>query len=285
MSVATPADVPAYADAMSRSSARIGRWNPVNPNDLVHHLAAQSPKHRTFLVRAEPDVRHTGDAAGLVGCVNVTNVVQGRFMSATMGYNAFDPYAGTGMFGEGLRLVVDVALRAAPSGMGLHRVEANVRVGNAASAGLLRSLGFRRERTVRRMLWLTDGLSGPSAWRDHDSYAVTREEWPAPGYAAHDQPGGVIVLGGGTNVPVAVAVARDLGAVALFDLPYEPALAVAARSGAPVIWHAGGESEKAMRALAHLGITASRGDDAMAGASTDPRDVARTALALRPLLQ
>ena len=291
VSVARRADIEPYRRAMTRSAARIGSWNPVNPGDLVHHLAAQSEKHRTFLIRAHDDVRAPHDTAGLVGCVNVSNVVQGRFMSATMGYNAFDPYVGQGLFREGLVLVVDIALRPTPSGMGLHRVEANVRTANATSAGVLRSLGFRRERTVRRMLWLADGPSGANAWRDHDSYAITREEWPARAYAEHDSPAGVIVLDDAISELIAVALARELTAVALFGLPYAAALDVAAYAGAPIVWCAGSSAERALVDLTARGVRAARPDDVTAAqlrklndSPHDARAFVQQALNLRPRL-
>ena len=99
-----------------------------------------------------------------------------------MGYDAYDPYAGRGLFAEGLRLVVGLVLAAEPGGMGLHRLEANVQPGNTVSAGLLRSLGFQREGSLPRMLWLPDA-SGRERWRDHDSYVMTAEDWPAAPYA------------------------------------------------------------------------------------------------------
>ncbi|TWE13142.1 ribosomal-protein-alanine N-acetyltransferase [Rudaeicoccus suwonensis] len=173
------ADIPAYRLAVTASRARIGEWNPVNPDDLQWHLSRQSLDHRTFLVHAkDPAGSH-----GIVGKVNVTNVVRGRFQNGVIGYDAYDPYAGRGLFAEGLRLIVGLCFAEAPHGMGLHRIEANVRPGNAASSGMLRSLGFRREGHVRDMLWL-QGRDGV-AWRDHDAHAVTREEWPAAAYAAH----------------------------------------------------------------------------------------------------
>lgn len=289
VSVATPQDVEPYRVAMRRSAARIGRWNPVNPGDLVHHLAAQSDKHRTFLIRALDDVRAPDDDAGLVGCVNVTNVVHGRFMSATMGYNAFDPYVGAGLFREGLSLVVDIALRPAPAGMGLHRVEADVRTGNAVSAGVLRSLGFRRERSIRRMLWLADGVSGPSAWRDHDSYAVTREEWPAQPYAEHDQPTGVLVFDASVPEPDAVALARELGACAVFGVTYEAGLQLATFSGVPVVWCAGDDASRAVGELDSRGVaarlvTSDDVDRIIPGRVRDAAAISRLALALRSSL-
>lgn len=174
-----PDDVLPYQAAVRMSAERIGVWNPVNPDDIRWHLERQSEDHRTFLIHAaDPEGSH-----GIVGKVNVTNVVRGRFQSGVLGYDAYDPYVGRGLFADGLRQVANLAFAPSPQGMGLHRLEANVRPGNSASAGLLRSLGFRREGFVRDMLWLP-GRDG-AAWRDHVVHAVTREEWPTSAYAPH----------------------------------------------------------------------------------------------------
>lgn len=192
----TEADLPAYRLAVRGSADRLARWNAVDPDDLARHLRAQSDQHRTFLVIAlDPAAGH-----GVVGKINVTNVVRGRFSSATLGYDAYDPYVGRGLFAEGLRLVVTLALRpAADGGMGLHRVEANVQPGNVRSAAVLRSLGFRHEGETPRMLYLAargPGADGTQAWRDHERYAVTREEWPAQPFAPHRRSRRVLVVGG-----------------------------------------------------------------------------------------
>jgi [ribosomal protein S5]-alanine N-acetyltransferase len=172
-------DVESYQRAVTASADRLRRWNPVSPDDLARHIAAQSADYRTFMILAnEPE----GDQP-LVGRANLTNAVRGRLRSVAMGYDAYDPYAGRRLFGEGLRLVLDLAFGGvAEGGMGLHRVEANVQPGNVASAGLLRSLGFRHEGFSPRYLYLADS-AGVEEWRDHDRYAVTKEEWPATPYA------------------------------------------------------------------------------------------------------
>ncbi|WP_158607511.1 GNAT family N-acetyltransferase [Flexivirga caeni] len=185
-----PDDVPAYRAAVQQSAARISVWNPVNPDDIGWHLDRQSEEHRTFLIHAtDPEGSH-----GIVGKVNVTNVVRGRFQSGVLGYDSYDPYVGRGLFAEGMRQIINLAFRPQPEGMGLHRLEANVRPGNSPSAGLLRSLGFRREGLVRDMLWLP-GADRP-AWRDHVMHAMTREEWPASAYSPHRGPRMVLLVNG-----------------------------------------------------------------------------------------
>ena len=174
VSSATEADVEAYVRATLQSSPRLREWNPVDPYGLPSLLRAASGYHRTFLIHAN---EREGDH-DLVGKVNVTNVVRGRALSATLGYDAFDPYAGRGLFGEGLRLVVDLAFNPEPQGLGLHRLEANVQPANVRSAVVLRSLGFRREGFSPSYL-LMPTTQGADEWRDHDRYAVTRAEWPA----------------------------------------------------------------------------------------------------------
>ncbi|HET7303648.1 MAG TPA: GNAT family protein [Segeticoccus sp.] len=205
----TEGDLPAYRVAVGQSRERLAVWNPVNPDDLAHHLRAQTRDHRTFLVLArEPQGAH-----GIVGKVNVVNVVRGRASAAALGYDAYDPYAGRGLFAEGLRLVVGLALSREPGGMGLHRVEALVQPGNATSAGLLRALGFRHEGFSPRYLWLSDA-EGREAWRDHDRYAMTVEDWPGAAYA-EQAPRRLLGVVTGTpgveRTAFARALAADLG--------------------------------------------------------------------------
>ena len=174
-----PEDVAPYRLAVEQSRVRLTQWNPVDPEDLERHLSVQSRDHRTFLVHA---LRPEGDH-DIVGKINVVDVVRARFESAAMGYDAYDPYAGRGLFAEGLRLVLNLAFaQEAAGGMGLHRVAAAVQPANLRSAGLLRSLGFQREGFSPRMFWLP-GADGNHGWRDHVSYVVLRDEWPAQPYA------------------------------------------------------------------------------------------------------
>lgn len=170
-------DVAAYSEAVTLSARRLSAFATPDPNNLPTLIAAQSAAYRTFMMWAiDPEGGH-----GLVGRANVANVVGGSFRSATIGYDAYDPYAGRGLFAEGLSLALDLVFADPPLGMGLHRVEANIQPANTRSAGLVRSLGFVHEGFSREFLDLP-GADGRRAWRDHDRYAMISTDWPAVPY-------------------------------------------------------------------------------------------------------
>lgn len=209
-------DAAPYRLAVEASRERLRVWNPVNPADLDWHLSRQGSDHRTFLIHVlEPSAWAVAGVAsrhGIVGKVNVTNVVRGRAQSAAFGYDAYDPYAGRGLFAEGLRLIVDLAFARMPVGMGLHRVEASVQPGNTRSVHVLRSIGFRRRGAWPEYLMLPDA-TGAERWRDHVTYGVTAQEWPAEPFSLADPrpPAIAVVLGGGDAAAAAARrVAEEL---------------------------------------------------------------------------
>ncbi|WP_042384887.1 GNAT family N-acetyltransferase [Streptacidiphilus melanogenes] len=162
-------DAAAYYEAVTRSAEHIGRWNPVEPDALPDMVRRQGDALRTFLVFDTED-------GGLVGTCNVSNIVRGRFQNASLGYNSYLPYNGTGRMTEGMRLVVGACFRPQTAGgLGLHRLEINVQPENGPSAAMAKRLGFRLEGFSPRMLFLQN------AWRDHERYALTMEEWPGAG--------------------------------------------------------------------------------------------------------
>jgi len=107
------------------------------------------------------------DDGSLVGVINFTEIVMGAFRSSYVGYYAFSPHAGKGLMAAGLNL----ALRRAFGALDLHRVEANVQPTNAPSLALVRAVGFRLEGYSPRFLHIN------GAWRDHDRWAMTAEDF------------------------------------------------------------------------------------------------------------
>ncbi len=106
------------------------------------------------------------DGGELAGVLVLSQIFRRNFCNAYLGYYGSAAHAGRGLMSEGLALVLDEAF----GPLGLHRVEANVQPGNAASLALIRRAGFRREGFSPRYLKI-DG-----EWRDHERWAILAED-------------------------------------------------------------------------------------------------------------
>lgn len=102
----------------------------------------------------------------LSGQMHLFGITRGSLQSGTAGYWVSRRVAGRGVTPFALAMLVDYAF----NGVGLHRVEVNVRPENAASLRVVEKLGMREE-GVRRQYLHVDG-----AWRDHRSFALTTED-------------------------------------------------------------------------------------------------------------
>jgi [ribosomal protein S5]-alanine N-acetyltransferase len=125
-----------------------------------------------YLSRCDGDrsigfVARERESGGIVGVVNLSEIVRGFFQSAYMGYYGMAGMNGRGLMSETVSLVVTHAFRE----LGLHRVEANIQPGNEPSRALVKRLGFRQEGYSPRYLKI-DG-----EWRDHERWAVLSDEW------------------------------------------------------------------------------------------------------------
>jgi ribosomal-protein-alanine N-acetyltransferase len=115
---------------------------------------------RGFLV-----CRRSDDA--LVGVYNVNQIARGFFESAYLGYYGFAATVGEGLMAEGLELVLRHCFRR----LKLHRLEANIQPGNERSKRLVERAGFSYEGYSPRYLKIG------GRWRDHERWAITREDW------------------------------------------------------------------------------------------------------------
>ncbi|MEV4168432.1 GNAT family protein [Nonomuraea sp. NPDC049709] len=147
----------------TESAKMLARWMPGPPivtfEDFESYLTRfDGPLHEGFLICRS-------DTGGIVGRVNVNNIIRGTHQSATIGYSAYASTTGRGYMTEGLGLLV----RHAFGEMELHRLEANIQPSNTASLSLIKRVGFQREGYSPNFQYI-DG-----AWRDHERWAITVE--------------------------------------------------------------------------------------------------------------
>ena len=125
-------------------------------------VRARAASDRCFLVVGRGD-------ESLVGVYNLSQIARGFFQSAYLGYYGFAPYVGRGLMTEGLELVLRQTFRH----LKLHRLEANIQPDNERSRLLVERAGFHYEGYSTRYLKIG------GRWRDHERWAITREDWTA----------------------------------------------------------------------------------------------------------
>jgi ribosomal-protein-alanine N-acetyltransferase len=108
-----------------------------------------------------------GRMAGIFG---LSQIFRGPFLNAYAGWRVAADCLGRGLATEGVLALLDLAFAPEPVGLGLHRVQANVIPGNAASLRVAEKAGFRPEGLALAYLEI-DGR-----WQDHRMFAKTAEE-------------------------------------------------------------------------------------------------------------
>lgn len=109
------------------------------------------------------------ESQGIVGNINLTQVIRGAFQSCVLGYNLAEAAQGLGYMTEAVLGVVGFAF----GEWGLHRVAANYMPRNERSAAVLKRCGFRVEGLAPAYLLIN------GRWEDHVLTAITNEDWTA----------------------------------------------------------------------------------------------------------
>lgn len=105
-------------------------------------------------------------SGGVVGLITFSQIFRKSFQNAYLGYYGMVRYARRGLMTKAVRQAVDYAF----TDLELHRVEANIQLGNIASIALVRRVGFRKEGVSPRYL----RISG--VWQDHERWAVLADD-------------------------------------------------------------------------------------------------------------
>ncbi len=147
-----------------RASRRLHRpWLSMPQSEEAYDAYVERSRRETnayFLA-----CRREDDA--IVGFLNISEIVRGKLQSAFLGYGAVAQFAGRGYLTEAMRLL----LRETFTRLRLHRLEANIQPGNLGSIALAERCGFQYEGLSPRYLKVG------GRWRDHERWAITREQW------------------------------------------------------------------------------------------------------------
>jgi [ribosomal protein S5]-alanine N-acetyltransferase len=164
-------DRPAWQEVRSRNAAWLRPWDATSPDPanepvpsfptMVRHLTGEARAGRVlpFVVTYE---------GKFVGQLTVGGIAWGSLRGAHIGYWVDRAYAGRGVIPSAVALACDHCW----FGLGLHRIEVNIRPENVASRRVVEKLGFREEGLRPRYLHI-DG-----DWRDHLVYVLNAEDVP-----------------------------------------------------------------------------------------------------------
>lgn len=160
-----------WAKLRGESRAFLEPWEPRWTPDELEPAA-----WRQRLRRYRADfIRGTGisffvfeKASGsLTGGITLGNIRHGAAQSASIGYWMGERFAGRGLMGEALELVIDHSFRT----LRLHRLEAACIPDNNRSVRVLEKAGFTREGLLRSYLKIN------GSWQDHFLYGLVADQW------------------------------------------------------------------------------------------------------------
>ncbi len=168
------------------STIRLNRVTPADAPELIAANLANQDYHlpwvTSFVDQAGFDawfgrsvsgpnvslIARDANTNAIAGVVNISEIAMGAFQSAYLGYYGMAQFGGLGIMTEALRMAIAFAF----GELGLHRLEANIQPGNAASIALVGRLGFKQEGFSERYLKIN------GVWRDHERWALLKDGAP-----------------------------------------------------------------------------------------------------------
>lgn len=152
------------------SDPEVTRWLPWGPCTEVEtqELLDRAAGYRVPEPRTDYSLAIVERSSGRVIGSGSLFTRQAREGELEVGYCLARQAWGKGLAKEAVTALLGFAFE----GLGMHRVFALVDLENPASAGVLTSLGFRREGHLRK----DSRLKGE--WRDSLLFAILEEEWP-----------------------------------------------------------------------------------------------------------
>jgi ribosomal-protein-alanine N-acetyltransferase len=164
--------------ALRRSSrAHLEPWEPIPPSGLdLYSPEAFDREFETHNTEREQRwLIIERDTNTIAGRIALTNIERGPFQNGRFGYWLGAGFEGKGLMSDALTLAIAHCFRPiTESGLGLHRVCANIMPSNTRSRNLLQRAGFVREGFSEKYLQIQGN------WEDHERWALTTQSAPLP---------------------------------------------------------------------------------------------------------
>lgn len=164
-------DEAAWMQLRAGNAAWLEPWDATSPEPVTGRRPTFGQFVRTLdrQARAGTSLPFAIDVGGeLVGQLTVSGITYGSLYSASIGYWVARHVAGRGITPTAVALATDHCF----TGLGLHRVEINIRPENRPSLRVVEKLGFRDEGVRERYLHIQ------GVWCDHRTFALTTEDVP-----------------------------------------------------------------------------------------------------------
>lgn len=166
-----------WHDVRRRNAAWLTPWETTDPTDnppimsygsmiRAHNRDGRAGQSYPWAI-----FRTTNATTTLVGQLIAGPVLWGSMRSTSLGYWVDQAHAGQNIVPTAVALASDYLF----TRVGLHRIEINIVPSNTASLRVVEKLGFRSEGLRKDYIHIN------GQWRDHQSFALTKDEIPAEG--------------------------------------------------------------------------------------------------------
>ncbi|MGO2995411.1 MAG: GNAT family N-acetyltransferase [Brachybacterium alimentarium] len=217
-------DAPALAELEARNQDQLLVAAPAREEDwcteaaqrtaIAHALAdREMGRSLPLAIRFEEE-----GVTRLVGRLNLSGITRGAFDSASLGYWVDHAVTGRGVATAAVRSAIAVAF----GGLGLHRIQAEVKVGNDASCRVLEHCGFAEYGLAPSYLRLG------GEWSDCRLFQLVDSRWRPTGPSMPPATEGTVV---GPEVPALQETLDLYGAVGWGAYTDEPATLMRALAG------------------------------------------------------
>ena len=155
------------------SRALFEPWFPARPaNETLDDFFTPQLDQTRDGLRDGTQYRFVGllNDARIAGFFNLFQIARGAAQYATCSWSVNAEVGRQGLCTEGVTALLDFAFAPSPTGLGLHRVQANIIPGNTPSIRVAEKTGFRREGLAKNYLKIA------GVWQDHFMYAKLADE-------------------------------------------------------------------------------------------------------------